>query len=391
LSNIIKKIACNCTNNKKKLLGIFALIIVLVVTTLFILVKNNILYHEEIVQEQISNAQNEDQLRLEDIIKNKDQERKNDLHEVEVALEKYYDENDSYFVSEKGIKLNDESSEIYSILKEYISVDNFQDPINPEYYYVYKSNGSFFELSARFENLNDDDCEMINENICIYKIITYGKIAKVLTKDETGNNFLEEIALIDMDENTIIVTGDYLDKSDLKIVEMLNLPKSIKTKKIKELSEEDRKSNNLVLIGNADSNDLIFYMYKKSRIIENVNIIDENNLHLATLKRSRSLWNDKKDVFIIETGCLIEEIVKVTGKITVEKFEKDYYYVLLSTDGNKFTLVPDSNYSNEKSFIETMLEVSEKNIEVYGYKKVCNYKKILIANNIAVIGINKIE
>lgn len=377
------------SNIKKKILGIFILIIVLVVFLIFILYKNNILFSESINYESSDNIQDKDVINN-NIIENNDQERKDDLFKIELALEKYYDENNSYPVSENSIRLDDKNSEIYKVLIKYALDDDLQDP-NDDYYYEYISDGSYFELSVRLGNSDDENCEMMDENICIYKKRTYGKIVKILTQNEKGSNFLEKIISIDTDNDTMIMTGNYLNDNDQKVIKILDSPENIKIKKVKEITETERKRNNLILIGNVDSNDLILNIYKKRMVIENFNLVDENNLYIATLKSSQSPWNTQKDIFIIETGCLNGEISKETGSISVEKIGENYYHILLTADSDKFTLVKSNKYIAEQSFLKYILELDGKYVEIYGYKKTCDFEKIILTDSIAVVSIDEIE
>ena len=377
------------SNIKKKILGIFILIVVLVVFLIFILYKNNILFSESINYESSDNIQDKDVINK-NIIENNDQERKDDLFKIELALEKYYDKNNSYPVGENGIRLGDKNSKIYEAIIEYVLDDDLQDP-NDNYYYEYISDGSYFELSARLDNLDDENCEMADENICIYKKRTYGKIVKILTQNEKSSNFLEKIISIDTDDDTIIVTGDYLNDNDQKVIKILDSPENIKIKKVKEITETEIKTNNLILIGNVDSNDLISNVYKKKIVIENLNLVDENNLYIATLKSSQSPWNTQKDIFIIETGCLNGEISKETGSISVEKIGENYYHILLTADSDKFTLVKSNKYRAEQSFLKYILELDGKCVEIYGYKKACDFEKVIFTDSIAVVNIDEIE
>ena len=376
-------------NIKKKILSVFILIIVLVVFLIFVLYNNNILFPKSINYGSSDSLQDKDIINN-NIIENNDQERKDDLFKIELALEKYYNENNLYPVGENGVRLDDKNSKIYEAIIEYVQGDDLQDP-DDDYYYEYISDGSYFELSARLGNLDDEDCEMMDENICIYKKRTYGKIVKVLTQNEKGSNFLEKIISIDTDNNTIIVTGNYLNDNDQKVIKILDSPENIKIKKVKEITETERKTNNLILIGNVDSNDLIFNVYKKKIVIENLNLVNENNLYTATLKSSQSPWNIQKDIFIIETGCLNGEISKETGNISVEKTGENYYHILLNTDSDKFTLVKSNKYRAEQSFLKCILELNGKDVEIYGYKKTCDFEKIILTDSIAVASIDEIE
>lgn len=114
-----------------------------------------------------------DQLKIEyDIM------RKSSLRRIKSALEAYANNNGKYPISNEISKLNNGSSKIRKELMGYFGSTDFQDPKYPEFYYGYKSDGTYFELSARFENLNDEECELVKSDLCIYKIDSKGDTSK---------------------------------------------------------------------------------------------------------------------------------------------------------------------------------------------------------------------
>lgn len=104
-----------------------------------------------------------------------DVKRKSSLKEIMVALAMYFDDNGKYPSNIDGVKLNDENSVVYKELLAYLTEELLKDPKNPEFYYIYKSDGFFYELSARLENLKDKECKIIN-NLCIYTIDSKGNV-----------------------------------------------------------------------------------------------------------------------------------------------------------------------------------------------------------------------
>ncbi len=113
---------------------------------------------------------------LDKFSKANDVKRKSNLREIVVALMMYFDDNGKYPSSVDSVKLNDENPAVYKKLLAYLTEESLRDPKCPEFYYTYKSDGSFYELSARLENLEDKECKIIN-NLCIYTIDSKGNLS----------------------------------------------------------------------------------------------------------------------------------------------------------------------------------------------------------------------
>lgn len=113
---------------------------------------------------------------LDKFAKANDIKRKSSLREITVALMMYFDDNGRYPFCIEGVKLNDENSSVYKELLVYLTEELLKDPKDPEFYYTYKSDGSFYELSSRLENLEDKECKIIN-NLCIYTIDSEGNVS----------------------------------------------------------------------------------------------------------------------------------------------------------------------------------------------------------------------
>ena len=116
-----------------------------------------------ITEEEISKAKME----------TRDERRKLNLRELLLVLDLYYSDYTQYPISINLEKINDENSNFYkALIPNYLSetqVDWYLfDPLDPEFYYTYKSDGRSYELTARLENLEDEDCVMEN-GICLYK------------------------------------------------------------------------------------------------------------------------------------------------------------------------------------------------------------------------------
>ncbi len=106
----------------------------------------------------------------EDNMKSRDKQRIFDLNSISKMLKRYKEENGIYPVSYTSAKLNENNQVTRKIKSASENMDIPVDPNDPKYYYSYRSaNGNSFEIAARLENLEDKDCEIIN-NMCIYKI-----------------------------------------------------------------------------------------------------------------------------------------------------------------------------------------------------------------------------
>lgn len=95
--------------------------------------------------------------------------RKANLRDIKYALELYFTNNGSYPVSNSAIKLNDADSSVYKDLIKYTSPNNLKDPKDPKFFYLYRSDGKTFEITARLENDKDPDCEPSDSGYCIYR------------------------------------------------------------------------------------------------------------------------------------------------------------------------------------------------------------------------------
>lgn len=104
-----------------------------------------------------------------------DAKRKTDLINIRLALEFYSSENGGYPISMNAVKLNDANSSAYKALIKYTSSSSLKDPKDPDFFYLYKSDGKSFEISARLENDKDPDCVISSEGFCIYKISSASK------------------------------------------------------------------------------------------------------------------------------------------------------------------------------------------------------------------------
>jgi len=99
-----------------------------------------------------------------------DIKRKSDLRDMRYALELYFLENGNYPISVDSVKLNEASSPVYKELTKYANPNSLKDPKEPEFFYLYRSDGKSFEISARLENNKDSECEISDGDICTYKI-----------------------------------------------------------------------------------------------------------------------------------------------------------------------------------------------------------------------------
>ncbi|MFA6096947.1 MAG: type II secretion system protein GspG [Candidatus Paceibacterota bacterium] len=96
--------------------------------------------------------------------------RKSNIAQIGNALEMFFLQNGSYPVSLGGTKLNDENSAAYQDLIKYVNSSNLKDSKDPEFFYLYRSDGKSYEITARLENIKDPECKISDDGFCIYKI-----------------------------------------------------------------------------------------------------------------------------------------------------------------------------------------------------------------------------
>lgn len=81
--------------------------------------------------------------------------RKKDLASIQLALKKYYADNGNYPVSAVEVKTSDSQSILaQALIPTYMSILP-DDPLAPQYYYGYKSDGRTFELTCVLEDSTD--------------------------------------------------------------------------------------------------------------------------------------------------------------------------------------------------------------------------------------------
>lgn len=97
----------------------------------------------------------------------RDLQRKNDLLTIKASLESYFQDNGSYPLAETAQKTSDQNSILHqALILDYIA-ELPSDPLEPDYYYSYTSDGLSYELSAVLENFDDPDCQKIADK-CLY-------------------------------------------------------------------------------------------------------------------------------------------------------------------------------------------------------------------------------
>ncbi len=84
-----------------------------------------------------------------------DSQRKTDLATIKETLVEYYQANSKYPISLETTKTNDANSILVEKLVPSYLVDLPIDPLDPQYYYGYKSNGTTFELTSVLEDKTD--------------------------------------------------------------------------------------------------------------------------------------------------------------------------------------------------------------------------------------------
>lgn len=336
-----------------------------------------------------------------EVQKGNDSERKNDLAEIKKTLEAYYQASGQKYPESGGlIKLTQTDSEIYKILSGYINTEFLSDPNQPEFFYGYSSDGSNFELSARLENLEDENCEIFGESLCLYKIDSQGKVsgrkhraAEVLTVERSSDFFMEKLKIVDGDKkNTIIVTSDIIGNSEKSILEIggTSLADGIQIKKASEVSEEDLGLYNLVLSGSPESNSIIEKIEKKTALVDVIEGIDiEKNRIKIVVKFAKNPWNNEKIVLILGTDYSMGSNLLEKGTIEIEKRGDFDHAVFKSDSGKTYALVISSDGSG--FYVENLSEFKGKYVEIRGYERIRDSEKFPVEDAIGVLDARILE
>lgn len=102
------------------------------------------------------------------VVNKNDANRKTDLINLKTALQKYYDAKQSYPISTTTSKTSDSNSPLSVLVPDYIASLPL-DPLSPNDYYGYKSDGKTFELTAVLEDKTDSSGIMAG-NFFLYKV-----------------------------------------------------------------------------------------------------------------------------------------------------------------------------------------------------------------------------
>lgn len=318
-----------------------------------------------------------------DFIKTSDEERKADLNEIKIALKAYYNNNDNkYIISNEFTKLNNRDSFIYKELLKYANEESLEDPKYPEFYYGYKSDGNYYELSARLENLEDKECEFLNDELCIYKkkidnrvLTTTGLIGFAI-----DNSFEYE--------EFIMVTSDFPNDIENELSEktLLDIAPKIK-KKASEITKEERYLNNFHIVGNIDTNNFLQEIYNKTVVVD---VLDEGNFSVnkSVMKFAENPWNKDKIIIITETNYSPGATINAEGKIIVEKNNGFYHIIFNTSEDESYALVPNLELKSRSS---NLVQFNDKYVKISGYKRIRDSKEFPIENSIGVMSIEIIE
>lgn len=98
-----------------------------------------------------------------------DETRKKDLTTIKGILDKYYLANSKYPVSTTASKTSDKTGILYAALVPIYAESLPDDPLAPQYYYGYKSDGATFEITCILEDKSDTSGTLVN-SMNIYKV-----------------------------------------------------------------------------------------------------------------------------------------------------------------------------------------------------------------------------
>jgi len=232
--------------NKKLMFLIAVLVVALISVAGVFLFKDKIFLpkveNEKSTQESFVEKENNNSS------KTNDAKRKSDLNEIKIALGFYYDDNGKYPISNELTKLNNEDSFVYEDLLKYVDEALLKDPKDPKFYYGYKSDGSHYELTARLENLEDKECELLNSNLCIYKIVE-GDINNGESPTDAYMKYYNALIEGNMEEMKKYLAKSMVEQmkqSGMENAKVLEMMQSMVPKEVK-ITDEKIKENNAVL------------------------------------------------------------------------------------------------------------------------------------------------
>lgn len=333
-----------------------------------------------------------------EIRKNNDAKRKDNLAELKKVLESYSNEKaGSYPSSPSFSKLNDKNSDIYGILSKYVGKDRMIDPKDPDYYYGYRSDGGGFELSARFEDTDDANCENLTPSICIYTIDSRGNVSKkqyhkqdVLTIGESLDAFFANSGIFSETDKIMVITSDLVQSGEDDMIKEGNIPSDVKIVKAGNMKSSDLAAYNLVMIGTPESNSLMKEAYKSSSPADIADSVDlEKDSVKAAFRYAASPWNDQKNILFVDLGYSFGEIVRIKGILSGEKKGEFYRIVLNSGEDGAFALV--QSFEQDSSSDITLNDFYGKNVELYGYKRIRNSKEFPIEESLGIMDMNTLD
>lgn len=98
-----------------------------------------------------------------------DQARKADLAKIKEALTNYFADNNQFPLATTGVKTSDQTSVLTQALVPKYLDKLPDDPLAPQYYYGYKSDGQTFELTCALEDKTDPEGVNVGQ-FYIYKL-----------------------------------------------------------------------------------------------------------------------------------------------------------------------------------------------------------------------------
>jgi len=153
--------------NKKKFWGV-----IIAGSVVILALAGWIYYHNYYKQKPKATEQPKETIEFElSVEEGRDRTRKQDLSKIQSALAQFYQKNQKYPQALEVSKTN----QVDNILEQELVPAGFietlpKDPLDPTYYYGYKSDGQTYELTSVMENGNDPEATRVGD-FYIYKIV----------------------------------------------------------------------------------------------------------------------------------------------------------------------------------------------------------------------------
>ncbi len=191
-----------------------------------------------------------------------------------------------------------------------------------------------------------------------------------------------------MQSTTLLVTSDNLTNFEKELLGVGTSKDEVVIRRAIEVTEEELNSNDLMLSGNPDTNNLMAEIYEEVSVADIFDITDgvTNGIIKKTIKIADNPWNKNEKIIMSDNTYLMGGIISIKGKIKIEE-RGDYHRISLNNDDKIYALVWSNDYSGDNN----ILRYDGENVEISGYMRISNISKLQFEDSIGVVDIKIAE